>query len=71
MLTWNVFLKTSLYVSLQVVSDSGDHMRTWLYQMGFPLITVRKESNALICSQKMFLIDPEKPLEQQYPSEYK
>ena len=54
-----------------VVPGMGDNFRPWLYQMGFPLITVQKDGTTLTCSQSMFLLDPQKPLREQYASEYK
>lgn len=31
-------------------------MDTWTYQMGFPLVTLTKEGNEIVASQKRFLL---------------
>lgn len=48
-----------------------DAFSTWIYQMGFPVLTVSRAGTDLHFQQEMFLLDQEKPIKEMYPSPYK
>ncbi|XP_028128898.1 endoplasmic reticulum aminopeptidase 2-like isoform X2 [Diabrotica virgifera virgifera] len=52
---WNVLSKnTNQTLDVKVVMD------TWTNQMGFPLVTLRRENNTIVATQKRFLVTVEK-----------
>ncbi|CAG9828443.1 unnamed protein product [Diabrotica balteata] len=52
---WNVLSKnTNQTLDVKVVMD------TWTNQMGFPLVTLKRENNTIVATQKRFLVTVEK-----------
>ena len=50
-----------------------DVMTPWIEQMGYPVVTVNTSRNgtSIDVTQKMFLINPLRPLREFYPSQFK
>ena len=59
-----------MLVSLPAGRTWTDVMYTWIKQMGYPVLTVTRSGDRFIVTQKMFLGDPEKPIIEQYPSQF-
>ena len=58
------------------VLDSGvnvtEFMYTWIKQMGYPVVTIVRESaTRILATQKMFLSNPDRALVEKYPSPFK